>query len=86
MWLFSNILRERKENQYSCQHKYGISFPNQALDTKTKNVHENIIATPGQKGAFTFSGYGDGMYDCYICKNDYGQIVGLMLDFLNVLK
>ena len=76
----SNIIRDLLE------HKYGISFPNQALDTKTKNVHENIIATPGQKGAFTFSGYGDGMYDCYICKNDYGQIVGLMLDFLNVLK
>lgn len=43
-------------------------------------------ATPGQKGAFTFSGYGDGMYECYVCKNDNGQIVGLMLDFLNVLK
>lgn len=61
-------------------------FPKPSFRYKTKNVHENIIATPGQKGAFTFSGYGDGMYDCYICKNDYGQIVGLMLDFLNVLK
>lgn len=68
------------------EKEYGISFPELALKTKTKNVHENVIATPNQKGAFTSSGYGDGMYSCYICKNDKGQIVGMMLDFLNLLK
>lgn len=66
--------------------EYGISFPGLALETKTKNVHENAIATPSQKGAFTSSGYGDGIYSCYVCKNDNGQIVGMMLDFLNLLK
>ena len=68
------------------EREYGISFPGLALETKTKNVHENVIATPSQKGAFTSSGYGDGMYSCYVYKNNNGRIVGMMLDFLDLLK
>lgn len=68
------------------EREYGISFPGLALETKTKNVHENVIATPSQKGAFTSSGYGDGMYNCYVCKNENGQIIGMILDFLDLFK
>ena len=47
----------------------------------------NITLSPLSAGVLPYgvvssSGYGDGGYDCFICRNEYGQIIRAEIEFI----
>ena len=67
-------------------HKHRILFPNSSLNTKTKSISANFLSTPDNQCAFTQSGYGDGGYPLYIYTDDSDRVVGMAIDFLDVIE
>lgn len=44
-------------------------------------TNEKLVGTLGDKCFVSESGYGDGSYDCYVAKNEDGEIVGIQIEF-----
>lgn len=57
---------------------YGIN--EQSLHDGLATYHVNCIWTD-KHSVVTSSGLGDGSYDCYVAKNDAGQIIGIKIDY-----
>lgn len=57
---------------------YGVN--EQSLSDGLATYHVNCIWTD-KHSVVTSSGLGDGSYDCYIAKNEVGQIIGIKIDY-----
>jgi hypothetical protein len=57
---------------------YGVN--EQSLSDGLATYHVNCIWTD-KYSVVTSSGLGDGSYDCYVAKNDAGQIIGIKIDY-----
>lgn len=58
--------------------QYGIY--DESLDDYKVSTPVNCIWTD-KYSVVTSSGLGDGSYDCYVAKNDVGQIIGIKIDY-----
>lgn len=57
---------------------YGVD--EQSLRDGLANYHVNYIWTD-KHSVVTSSGLGDGGYDCYVARNEAGQIIGIKIDY-----
>lgn len=57
---------------------YGVN--EQSLLDGLATYHVNYIWTD-KHSVVTSSGLGDGGYDCYVAKNEHGQIIGIKIDY-----
>lgn len=73
----------KKDNEFFA--KFGQYPTPENLIKETKIVGRPLISTPDYKGVFTSTGYGDGAYPLYVAKNSSGDVVGLAIDYLEVL-
>lgn len=62
-----------------------IEDPVESFITKEKKMMRPCLAI-GYRSVFSASGYGDGTYPCYVKRDDSGQVIGAVIDFLNVLS
>lgn len=58
--------------------QYGIQ--GESLDDYKVSTPVNYIWTD-KHSVVTSSGLGDGSYDCYVAKNEAGQIIGIKIDY-----
>lgn len=58
--------------------QYGIY--DESLDDYKVSTPVNCIWTD-KHSVVTSSGLGDGSYDCYVAKNEAGQIIGIKIDY-----
>jgi hypothetical protein len=59
---------------------YGVD--EQSLRDGLATYHVNCIWTD-KHSVVTSSGLGDGSYDCYVAKNEAGQIIGIKIDYFS---
>ena len=57
---------------------YGVD--ERSLSDGLATYHVNCIWTD-KHSVVTSSGLGDGSYDCYVAKNEAGQIIGIKIDY-----
>ena len=69
----------RKISQLSCKH----NLYNYAEIVKTGKTKEHVpnLATPDNKGAFTITAYGDGVYRAYLAKNKENKIISIKIKY-----